>query len=109
MNYLVGVALERNVDGKNQRIVVMGDADFMSNAELRRFNIQTKNYDCIMKIFQWLSNGQFPIDVSRPSPIDNTILVSQKQIGWISKLLILIIPLSIGILGGVTLLRRKQK
>lgn len=50
-----------------------------------------------------------PIDVSRPSPIDNTILVSQKQIGWISKLLILIIPLSIGILGGVTLLRRKQK
>lgn len=105
----VGVALERNVDGKNQRIVVMGDADFMSNAELRRFNIQTKNYDCIMKIFQWLSNGQFPIDVSRPSPIDNTILVSQKQIGWISKLLILIIPLSIGILGGVTLLRRKQK
>ena len=105
----VGLALSRSVGDKEQKIVVMGDADFLSNGELGRFNLRTKNYEFTVKIFNWFTNGEFPIDTTRPDPIDNKILVSQEQISWIEKFLLGGLPLALGFAGGFLLIRRKRK
>ena len=105
----VGVALTRTVADKDQKIMVIGDADFPSNGELGRFNLQTKNYEFTSMIFKWFSDGEFPIDTTRPEPIDNKILVSQGQISWLEKLLVGGLPLALGLAGGFLLIRRKRQ
>ena len=60
------IGLTRTVNGKQQRIVVAGDADFLSNAELNRNNPRTANFNFSTALFSWFSYGEFPIDTSRP-------------------------------------------
>lgn len=106
----VALALTRNIDGKNQKIMVVGDADFMSNGELNRRNLkkQTKNFNFITAVFKWFSNGEYPIDTTRPEPIDNKILVSQDQLSWIRIIFIGIVPFLLAVLGLSILIRRKR-
>ncbi len=105
----VAVAAIRNISDKEQKIIVIGDADFMSNDELGRFNLRTKNYEFAFKMFEWFSNGEFPIDTTRPDPIDNTILVTQKEISWFKIFFLGFIPVTLGSAGAFTLIGRKRK
>jgi ABC-2 type transport system permease protein len=66
----LALALTREIGGKEQRIMIVGDADFMSNAEMAREAPKTKNFDFITDIFSWLNYGRFPIDTSRPKMVD---------------------------------------
>jgi ABC-2 type transport system permease protein len=104
----VAVALSRNVSGKEQKIMVFGDADFLSNAELGRYTPHTVNGLFSMRMFKWFSNGEYPVDVSRPESIDTKILVSRKQINWQKGLFLGFLPFAIGLFGSVTLIRRKR-
>ena len=105
----VAVAATREISGKEQKIMVVGDADFMSNGELGRFNLRPKNYEFSFKMFKWFSDGEFPVDTSRPEPIDNTILVTQQEISWMEIFFIGFIPVVLGSAGGYTLVSRKRK
>lgn len=80
--YPVALALSRTVNGKMQKILVTGDADWLSNGELamRRNNVATSNFPLINATFFWMSDGEVPIDMRRPSPIDNDLLISKG--GW---------------------------
>lgn len=104
----VALALTRSYKGKEQKIMVFGDADFISNGELGRYNLRTKNYDFAFNMFKWFSDGQFPINTSRPDSIDNKILLTQAEISWLQMLLVALVPFSLGTLGTVTLIRRKR-
>lgn len=104
----VALALTRQVAGKEQKIMVVGDADFMSNGELGRYNLRTKNFEFTINTFKWFSNGEFPIDTSRPEAIDNKILVTQAQISWLQLFFIALLPISLGAFGTITLIRRKR-
>ena len=64
--YVVGLRLSRTINNKEQRIIVVGDADFMSNGELGRQNLRNKNAEFTLKVFKWLSDSEYPIDASRP-------------------------------------------
>ena len=76
------LALERKVGerGKSQKIIVLGDADCISNGEvsINRRNVQAANYNLIMSAFYWLSDEEVPIDVRRPSPPDRKVFVGLK-------------------------------
>lgn len=104
----VALALTRQVAGKEQKVLVLGDADFMSNGELGRYNLRTKNFNFAMNAFKWFSNGEFPIDTSRPEPIDNKILMTQAQISWLHLVFVALLPLSLGAFGTITLIKRKR-
>ncbi len=104
----VAVALSRIVSGKEQKIMVFGDADFMSNAELGRYTPHTVNGLFGMRMFKWFSNGEYPVDVSRPDSIDKKILVSRKQINWQKGFFLGFLPFAIGLFGSITLIRRKR-
>lgn len=105
----VAIALSRNLPNKEQKIMVFGDADFMSNGELGRYNLRTENYAFTKKMFEWFSDGEFPVDTSRPEPIDNTILVSKEEISWFEIGFLGLIPAALAFAGTFILIRRKRK
>jgi ABC-2 type transport system permease protein len=105
----VAVSLTRNINGKQQRIVVSGDADFLSNSELARQNIRTSNFDFSTALFSWFSYGEFPIDGYRPPSADKRLTLTDSGLSFLKVLLLGILPGLVLLIGAVTLIRRKRK
>lgn len=101
------ISLTRKINNKEQRIVVAGDADFISNAEMGRFN--TSNFLFSTAIFSWLSASEFPIDATRPDALDKRVNVTLKQAGVLRIIYIWVVPGILLIFGTVLLIRRKRK
>jgi ABC-2 type transport system permease protein len=76
------LALGRKVNGKQQKIIVTGDADWLSNGELAmtRNMLSASNFSLINAAFYWMSDGEVPIDMRRPSSIDNDFRIGKE--GW---------------------------
>jgi ABC-2 type transport system permease protein len=72
------VALSRKVGDKEQKIMILGDADCLSNAELSqgRRGIDAANFSLITSSFFWMSDGEAPVDIRRPSAIDRKVFVT---------------------------------
>ncbi|HTJ12576.1 MAG TPA: Gldg family protein [Dinghuibacter sp.] len=103
------IALTRTINGKQQRIVVTGDADFLSNAELARYTPRTSNFDFSTALFSWFSNGEFPIDTSRPLSKDKSITLTSGGMVALKWLLLGILPGMLLVAGTIILIRRKRK
>jgi hypothetical protein len=88
---------------------VLGDADFMSNAELNRFNLRNINFMFATGLFSWLNNGEFPIDSSRPPPKDVTLTVNKEDVKFLRIIYVWIFPGLVLAAGAILLLRRKRK
>lgn len=78
-SYATGLALSRKVGDKEQKIVILGDADCISDGEFSRSRpgMFAANYGIIEGAFYWMSDGEVPIDVRRPRTIDNRLTVSE--------------------------------
>ncbi|GGF24092.1 Gldg family protein [Flavobacterium limi] len=101
------VALTRNINGKSQKIIVAGDADFLGNAELSRGGSGT--FQFVTDIFSWFTNYEFPIDTTRPEKIDNKITISSNQV-FIGKIVFIgLFPLLIILSGAFILIRRNRR
>lgn len=77
------LALWRKVNGKEQKIIVTGDADWLSNGELsmNRNMVNTSSFALINASFFWMSDGEVPIDMRRPSPIDTDFRIGKDSWG----------------------------
>lgn len=109
--YVTVYGLSRQVNGKEQRILVSGDADCISNAELTvsREGYVSGNVHLIPESFRWLSGGEFPIDVRRPAATDNTFSVSTEDIGTMKTLFMVVIPVVLVLMGvGIWFFRRRN-
>ena len=69
--YTTAVALSRPMGDREQKIVILGDADCISNVELfkSREEVESGNFYIILGSFSWLSDGEAPVDVRRPQSI----------------------------------------
>ena len=78
-SHVTSVALSRNIGDKEQRIIIIGDADCLSNAEIEmwRKGINARNYSFVRGAFSWLSYEEAPIDVRRLIPPDNKIYIGK--------------------------------
>lgn len=103
------IALSRKINGKEQRIVVAGDADFMSNGELHRYNVKTANFYFNTALFSWLNYGEFPIDTSRPESADKRVKVTVAQVAMLKILFVWVLPAVLVALGAILLIRRKRQ
>jgi ABC-2 type transport system permease protein len=103
------LSLTRKINGKEQRIIVTGDADFMSNSELQRFNLRTANFAFNTALFSWLSYGEFPIDSSRPDSKDKRTNVTMDQVDFLRIVYVWILPALLLAFGAILLIRRKRK
>lgn len=107
------VALNRNVGDKEQRVIVLGNADMIANGELmmNRPGINAADYAIIMESFRYLSDGEFPVYITREPGIDNELLyvdgrADRKRIKWIFNA---ILPGLIALCGIFVLIRRKSR
>lgn len=78
-NYNAMLSLRRLVGEKEQRIIISGDSDFLSNGGIGttyNLKIAPVNYEYLMGMFNWLSYGDLPVDIRRPAPVDNRFFVS---------------------------------
>ena len=110
--YPTAVALTRQLNGKQQRILVLGDADCFSNAELTagsRPGIYAQNFSMIPGSFRWLCYGEFPVSTARRANRDTDIRLTPMDLPVIKQIYCLWIPLAIGVCGLVVWLRRRRR
>lgn len=105
----LAIALEREVNGKNQKIMVFGDADFMGNSEMTRNNLNTVNSSFVVRMFRWFSDGEYPVNTARKAALDKTITVTRPEIQIMKGVYAGLFPVLIGGLGMFILIRRKRQ
>ena len=107
----IGLALERpsaterenGIPGA-QRIVIIGDGDFLSNTYLGN----GQNLDLGNAIFQWLNHNDSFIDIGTVSAPDTQLQITQT--GAIGLLLTFLIGLPLGLLGaGITIWFKRRR
>ena len=106
------LTLRRKISGREQRILVAGDADFMSNREMTRRNITSNNRrGLVPSIFHWLSNNELPVNVEKPLGNDNYLRLAEKHGRTVAWLKIIYMGLLPGLLftGGATLLIYRRR
>jgi len=106
-SFTTAVRMNRTINGREQRIIVASDADYLSAPQLsggRRYN-----YNFGFWCFSYFSYGQFPTNTMRPKSIDNGFSIKADEIPLQKHIFYWIIPVLIGIIASVILIRRKRK
>lgn len=101
--------LTRKVGPKEQRILVTGDADFLSNVELARKFPETGNSKFYQGFLGWFSYGKFPIQPRFISPTDNKLHMTSDGFKSVKRLMLFLVPSILLLAGTVLLLRRQRK
>ena len=109
--YPTVLALTRRVGDKEQRIVVSGDADCVSDFELSkvRNGIQSSNFTLLTGTFKWLSYDEYPLDTTRPDPTDNKIYLGRDARRWIKYGFAGLMPLVFAVCGVAIRVRRQRR
>ena len=78
-SYPLALALSRKMGEREQKIIILGDADCLSDGELTRNRnpLWAANYVIIQGSFFWLSDGEVPIDVRRPYSLARKLFVGE--------------------------------
>lgn len=105
------LTLERMVGDKEQRIVISGDADIISNGELtaNHPNINAQNYAIINGSFRWLSDDVYPVDVAKPGTTDDEIYLPKGSRKYVKALFLFIIPISLLAFALLLIIKRQRK
>ncbi len=110
-SFVTAYAVSRKVGDKEQRIMIMGDADCISNGgmnpPIRRYG--ASNFSFIPGMFHWLSYGTVPVDVSRPRSSDNDTSLTKVRVKVMKYALMWVIPGILLIGSTILLIRRKRK
>jgi ABC-2 type transport system permease protein len=109
--YPVVLALSRKVQDKDQKIIVTGDADFLSNGELmmNRKDVSPANFSFISGAFFWLTDEELPVDMRRPPAPDRSLRLG-KQSWAISKFALKwVYPIGLMLCGLFIWIRRKRR
>ncbi|QEC44465.1 Gldg family protein [Pseudobacter ginsenosidimutans] len=100
-SFTTAIELSRQTHHKEQRIIVAGDADFLSNL---------RNKDAsLLPLFSWLCYNKFPVYTPYPRANDNVFLLSPAGAGFQKILLLWVLPAVVLVTGTVILIRRKRK
>lgn len=110
-NYATVLALSRKLEKKEQKIVILGDSDCLSNGEIerRRANVFARNLPLVYGMFHWLSDGQAPLDVRRPQPMDNKVFMDTEGLPIVKILSEWVLPGILLLFGIFVWIRRRGK
>ena len=105
------LAMRRQIAGKDQRIMIFGNADCVSNGELARSrkDIKSANFNLILETFRWFTNGEYPVNTSRSYGPDDDIRMEYKDIIWVKIGFMGILPLLLVGAGIIVWIRRREK
>ena len=109
--YPIALAMNRKIGNQEQRIIVLGDADCISNSELMMYRkgIKASNFSLITESFRWLTDGEFPVNTRRPDPIDISISLELSSMLCVNVTFVGIFPLLLIGCGILIWYRRKGR
>lgn len=90
--YYPALVLTRDVNGKEQRVVVTGDADCISNSELGQQRSPT-NFVMLLGTYHYLSYNEMPVDVRRYGTSDNVVHLNRAGYNVINVGFVYVLPL----------------
>lgn len=108
-SFVTAVRLDRSVNGRQQRIIVSGDADYLSSGDLFGAGDERTNYDFGFAVFTPFTYGMFPANTLKDESIDNAFTIHVKDISVQSTLFYWVIPIIIGLFASILLIRRRRK
>lgn len=111
LSWPVLAGLQRMVGERRQRIVVGGDADWLSNGELFRVRdgFSNGNFRLQQGIFKWLCGEKYPLELTYKQPIDNHISLRQRDVARVKMVALGGYPLIILLFFVIYRRRRKRK
>ncbi|WP_019867694.1 GldG family protein [Methylovulum miyakonense] len=98
-------ALTRDLARKQQRVVVVGDSDFLSNAYLGNVG----NLDVGIRIINWLLQNDGFVDIPANTATDKHLALSAPAVAVIGFGFLLGLPLGLAITGFVIWRKRKRR
>lgn len=98
------LALERDVNDRDQRIVIVGSGSFLANA----YSGNGGNLDLGVNIVNWLSNEENLITLQPRAVKDSAITLSKTQLAIISNGFVIVLPLLLVLVGGVLWWKRRR-
>jgi ABC-type uncharacterized transport system involved in gliding motility auxiliary subunit len=104
----LGFALSRlspRPDKREQRVVVIGDGDFLSNSFLGNGG----NRELGQRVFDWLLGDDDQITVPDKSAPDRTLALSQSELGALSVVFLVALPLVLAASGMLIWWRRRRR
>lgn len=101
---VIAVALQRNVNEIDQRIVVVGNGAFLANS----YAGNGGNVDLGVNMVNWLAGDDTLITLQPRAAKDSNIVLSKTQLGVISVGFLLGLPLLLALTGGVIWWKRRR-
>ncbi|WP_369160270.1 GldG family protein [Candidatus Thiodiazotropha sp. LNASS1] len=100
----IGIALERRHNDREQRILVIGDGDFLANSYLNNAG----NLDLGLSLCRWLVGDDQLIGIPAPQASDRELHLSRLAIGTIGLGSLIVLPLMLLAVGAVMAWRRNR-
>jgi ABC-type uncharacterized transport system involved in gliding motility auxiliary subunit len=91
-------------DRSEQRVVVMGDGDFLADAYLGNGG----NLALGLRIFDWLAGDDALVDTAPVEAPDRALALDPRQLGWLGAVFLVGLPLLFALVGAVLAWRRRR-
>lgn len=105
------IGLSRHINGAEQRIIVSGDADFLSNSvegigHFSQFRRYPANHALAASMFRWLSNDEYPALVDRDEQLERLKITNSTLLKYG---MLILLPLPLIIFAMVIVIKRMKK
>jgi len=101
---IIAVALERNINDREQRIVVVGNGEFLTNS----FAGNGGNVDLGINMVNWLADEERLITLQPRAARDSSLVLSKMQLSVISIGFLIGLPLLLALVGGMMWWKRRR-
>lgn len=100
----VAMSLQREINEREQRIVIVGSGSFLANA----YSGNGGNLDLGVNMINWLAHEENLITIQPRAVKDGTVTLSRSKLSNISAAVLIILPALLLIVGGVMWWRRRR-
>jgi len=84
----IGLSLTKKNTDTEQRIILIGDGDFLSN----RFLNNGANLPLGLNLFDWLSGEESFLNISFAETLDTSLNINERSLAWIGLFFLFILP-----------------
>jgi len=91
----VGLSMQRSIGEQQQRIIIIGDKDFMTN-ELIGYG---RNSELATRLFNWLGQNKTQFQINQQPIPDAKLEISPKVLTAIAVIFLLVLPLTFLLIG----------